>query len=76
MRLHYCSMSFGCKYNSAEGYCRRLDAECKPGVPGCVLYGRFTFSDDDRVAGPVSAQERSRPGAESDAGTSERSERR
>ncbi len=54
-------MSFGCKYNTAEGYCRRLDADCKPGVPGCVLYGRFTFSEDNRAGAP--ARKRSRPGA-------------
>ena len=39
-------MSFGCKYNTAENYCRRLDGECRPGKPGCVLFGRVAFAAD------------------------------
>jgi hypothetical protein len=36
----------------AEGRCMRLDAECVPGRPGCVLRGNsvFAVSAEERIA--------------------------
>ncbi len=36
---------WGCRYQY-EDQCLRLRKECKPGMPGCVLYGKVVFIDD------------------------------
>jgi hypothetical protein len=36
---------WGCRYQLDEK-CRRLRKECKPGMPGCVLYGKVLFISD------------------------------
>jgi len=42
------SGSWGCPHE-VKGLCSRVkDLPCDPGMKGCVLYGRFTFSDDDK----------------------------
>jgi len=36
---------WGCPHE-ADGYCQRVRRRvCDPGMPGCVLAGRFVFSD-------------------------------
>ena len=42
------SGSWGCPHE-AKGLCSKVkDLPCDPGMKGCVLYGRFTFSNDDK----------------------------
>jgi hypothetical protein len=37
--------SFSCQYiDSKESFCLRLNKDCIPGRPGCVLKGRFVFA--------------------------------
>lgn len=36
---------WGCRYQYDE-QCLRLRKECRPGMPGCVLYGKVTFARD------------------------------
>lgn len=35
---------WGCQHY-VDGECKLLEGECIPGKKGCVLYGRYTFSD-------------------------------
>ncbi len=42
------SGSWGCPHE-VKGRCSKVkDRSCDPGMKGCVLYGRFTFSSDDK----------------------------
>jgi len=45
------SSGWGCQYltkNEFESeWCRRLKHKCKPGCKGCILDGRFIFSNPD-----------------------------
>ena len=37
--------SWGCPHE-ADGFCQRVNlVACDPGMRGCVLYGRFVFSN-------------------------------
>jgi hypothetical protein len=36
--------TWSCKH-ALNDYCKLLSKECRPGYPGCVLYGRFVFAD-------------------------------
>jgi hypothetical protein len=39
---------WGCPHE-VDGKCQRLDNRaCDPGMKGCVLFGRFTFSADEK----------------------------
>ena len=39
---------WGCP-NELKGTCLRVNGrECDPGMKGCVLYGRFEFSDPEK----------------------------
>jgi hypothetical protein len=39
---------WGCTYES-QGKCRRLGGKiCDPGLKGCILHGRFRFSNPDK----------------------------
>jgi hypothetical protein len=41
-----CTMSgWGCRHQ-LDDRCLLLRKECKPGIPGCVLYGKVLFIDD------------------------------
>lgn len=47
-------MSWGCPHD-AGGKCQRVNGiPCDPGMKGCVLFGRFVFSNEakNRPAGP------------------------
>ena len=49
------SGGWGCPHE-VNGRCQRvLDRPCDPGMKGCVLFGRFTFSDPakNRPAGTM-----------------------
>ena len=51
---------WGCP-NEIAGKCMRLKGrDCDPGIPGCVLHGRFVFSNPDK--NPKPRPERPRPG--------------
>ncbi len=43
------SSGWGCQYltkfENEKEWCRLLKHRCNPGCNGCVLYGRFLFSD-------------------------------
>ena len=40
-------MTFSCKnFDFNAENCTKLKSECIPGRPGCVLEGRFTFSEE------------------------------
>ena len=43
------SSGWGCQYltkfEDEKEWCRHLKHKCNPGCNGCVLYGRFLFSD-------------------------------
>ncbi|HEB82749.1 MAG TPA: hypothetical protein ENJ11_07795 [Gammaproteobacteria bacterium] len=42
------SGSWGCPHER-KGRCARVrDRACDPGMKGCVLYGRFAFSNNDK----------------------------
>jgi hypothetical protein len=45
------SSGWGCQYLTKNGieeeWCRRLKHKCKPGCSGCILDGRFIFSNPD-----------------------------
>ncbi len=45
------SSGWGCQYltkiEDESEWCIRLKHKCKPGCSGCVLYGRFIFSNQD-----------------------------
>ena len=42
------SGSWGCPHE-VKGLCSRVkNLPCDPGMKGCVLYGRFAFSDADK----------------------------
>ena len=42
------SSSWGCPHE-VKGLCSKVkDLPCDPGMKGCVLYGRFTFSKDEK----------------------------
>lgn len=39
---------WGCPHDY-RGKCMRVEARpCDPGMKGCILYGRFTFSNPDK----------------------------
>jgi hypothetical protein len=52
------SLGWGCQHLTTQGdekeWCRLLKHKCKPNAKGCILYGKFTFSqpellkDEDR----------------------------
>lgn len=47
-------MSWGCPHD-ADGECQRVPGKrCEPGMKGCILFGRFVFSDEgkNRPGGP------------------------
>jgi len=47
-------MSWGCPHD-AGGRCQRVNnLPCDPGMKGCVLFGRFVFSNEEknRPGGP------------------------
>ncbi len=51
---------WGCP-NEIGGKCMRLKGrDCDPGIPGCVLHGRFVFSNPEK--NPKPRQPRARPG--------------
>jgi len=35
---------WGCRYQVGDR-CFRLDLECRPGIKGCVLHGKVTFTN-------------------------------
>ena len=40
--------SWGCP-NEIKGQCMRVKGrDCDPGMKGCILYGRFVFSNPDK----------------------------
>jgi hypothetical protein len=42
------SGSWGCPHE-VKGLCSKInDIPCDPGMKGCVLYGRFAFSNPDK----------------------------
>jgi hypothetical protein len=42
------SGSWGCPHE-VKGLCSKIkNLPCNPGMKGCVLFGRFTFSDPDK----------------------------
>jgi hypothetical protein len=42
------SSAWGCPHE-VEGLCMKVNKRpCNPGMKGCVLYGRFAFSDPDK----------------------------
>ena len=42
------SSAWGCPHE-VEGLCMKVKQRaCNPGMKGCVLYGRFAFSDPDK----------------------------
>lgn len=42
------SGSWGCPHD-IRGMCTKLgDIPCNPGMKGCILYGRFVFSDPEK----------------------------
>jgi hypothetical protein len=54
------SGSWGCPHE-VNGRCQRvLNRPCDPGMKGCVLFGRFTFSDPakNRPAGSVRSRDK------------------
>lgn len=45
---------WGCPHE-VRGQCERVPGQiCNPGMKGCILFGRFTFSDEskNRPGGP------------------------
>lgn len=49
---------WGCP-NEVAGKCMRLKGrDCDPGIPGCVLHGRFVFSNPDKNPKPRPARQR------------------
>jgi len=39
---------WGCPHED-RGVCLRVDGKpCDPGMKGCILFGRFTFSKDEK----------------------------
>ncbi len=42
-------MSFDCKYKGKNYQCLRLNKMCSPGIPGCVLHGRYIFPFKEEV---------------------------
>ncbi len=47
---------WGCPHED-EGWCRRLNRDCEPGIPGCVLRGRVHFADSpDKDPTPAEVQ--------------------
>jgi len=50
-------MSWGCPHEY-RGRCHRVqDRECDPGMKGCVLFGRFQFSNEEKNR-PEAARQR------------------
>ncbi len=42
------SSGWGCPHE-ASGHCQKVEKRpCSPGMKGCVLAGRFIFSDDSK----------------------------
>nr|VFK28549.1 MAG: hypothetical protein BECKMB1821G_GA0114241_103818 [Candidatus Kentron sp. MB]VFK33109.1 MAG: hypothetical protein BECKMB1821I_GA0114274_104016 [Candidatus Kentron sp. MB]VFK76062.1 MAG: hypothetical protein BECKMB1821H_GA0114242_104016 [Candidatus Kentron sp. MB] len=53
---------WGCP-NEVDGICLRVEGrECDPGMKGCVLFGRFVFSNTskNRPGGPRENKQRSK----------------
>jgi hypothetical protein len=44
---------WGCQHLTAKGdekeWCKLLKKKCKPNMKGCILHGRFTFSEPKLV---------------------------
>jgi len=56
-------MSWGCPHD-ANGECQRVPGRaCDPGMKGCVLFGRFVFSNEEknRPGGPRRRGEKQEP---------------
>lgn len=52
---------WGCPHDN-NGHCMKVPGkDCDPGMKGCVLFGRFTFSKEEKNRPPKSPQHRSRP---------------
>ena len=53
------SSGWGCQhlttYKEHKEWCRLLKHKCQPGCKGCVLYGRFTFTQENP---PLDKEER------------------
>lgn len=59
--------SWGCPHET-DGVCQKVNqTACDPGMRGCVLYGRFTFSNPakNRPARPAPEEEARPPGLRS-----------
>lgn len=41
-------MSFDCRYKTAQDFCERLQGSCRPGTPGCTLYGKVVMAPRGR----------------------------
>jgi len=41
------SSGWGCQHLIQNDYCQLLDKPCVAGQAGCVLYGKFTFSNPE-----------------------------
>lgn len=42
------SSAWGCPHE-VDGLCMKVKQKpCNPGMKGCILYGRFTFSDPEK----------------------------
>ncbi len=55
-------MSWGCPHEY-RGQCQRVqDRPCDPGMKGCVLFGRFVFSQEEknRPGGPHEREPKAR----------------
>ena len=45
--------AWGCPHEH-NGNCMKInEVKCDPGMKGCVLFGRFTFSDDSKNRSPT-----------------------
>ncbi|MBF0622294.1 MAG: hypothetical protein HQL54_10260 [Magnetococcales bacterium] len=54
------SSGWGCPHE-VDGLCRKLNQiKCDPGMKGCVLFGRFTFSEADKNMSEQSRKRRNR----------------
>ena len=45
--------SWNCPHNNKEKCERVKQRKCDPGMKGCVLFGRFTFSDPKKSEKPT-----------------------
>lgn len=49
-------MSFYCKYKTGDDQCQKILGRCRPGVPGCVLYGKVVLSETPEPPEPKASQ--------------------